>query len=302
MNNWYLAMIIGAFLISLAIALVAVIKIIGTKKTIDGIEDMLDSAIKGDFEESRFSEEKISKLESKFADYLQSSSLSAMNVKNDRDKIKTLISDISHQTKTPIANLLLHSELLRESDLNKDQMESLDAISGEAEKLRFLVDALVKLSRLENGILALEPKQDDLQRVLKDVSTAMRKKAEAKGLYLNVTGESEIASFDYKWTLEAVSNIVDNAIKYTENGGIEIAFKSTEMFACISIKDTGIGILEEDIPKIFARFERLQSSRDKEGVGIGLYLAREIIQKEGGYIKVKSRKGEGSEFLIYLQK
>ncbi|MBR6003358.1 MAG: HAMP domain-containing histidine kinase [Lachnospiraceae bacterium] len=302
MNNWYLAMIIGAFLISLAIALVAVIKIIGTKKTIDGIEDMLDSAIKGDFEESRFSEEKISKLESKFADYLQSSSLSAMNVKNDRDKIKTLISDISHQTKTPIANLLLHSELLRESDLNKDQMESLDAISGEAEKLRFLVDALVKLSRLENGILALEPKQDDLQRVLKDVSTAMRKKAEAKGLYLNVTGESEIASFDYKWTLEAVSNIVDNAIKYTENGGIEIAFKSTEMFACISIKDTGIGILEEDIPKIFARFERLQSSRDKEGVGIGLYLAREIIQKEGGYIKVKSRKGEGSEFLINLKK
>lgn len=302
MNNWYLAMIIGAFLISLAIALVAVIKIIGTKKTIDGIEDMLDSAIKGDFEESRFSEEKISKLESKFADYLQSSSLSAMNVKNDRDKIKTLISDISHQTKTPIANLLLHSELLRESGLNKDQMESLDAISGEAEKLRFLVDALVKLSRLENGILALEPKQDDLQRVLKDVSTAMRKKAEAKGLYLNVTGESEIASFDYKWTLEAVSNIVDNAIKYTENGGIEIAFKSTEMFACISIKDTGIGILEEDIPKIFARFERLQSSRDKEGVGIGLYLAREIIQKEGGYIKVKSRKGEGSEFLIYLKK
>ena len=302
MNNWYLAMIIGAFLISLAIALVAVIKIRGTKKTIDGIEDMLDSAIKGDFEESRFSEEKISKLESKFADYLQSSSLSAMNVKNDRDKIKTLISDISHQTKTPIANLLLHSELLRESDLNKDQMESLDAISGEAEKLRFLVDALVKLSRLENGILALEPKQDDLQRVLKDVSTAMRKKAEAKGLYLNVTSESEIASFDYKWTLEAVSNIVDNAIKYTENGGIEIAFKSTEMFACISIKDTGIGILEEDIPKIFARFERLQSSRDKEGVGIGLYLAREIIQKEGGYIKVKSRKGEGSEFLIYLQK
>ena len=302
MNNWYLAMLIGAFLISFAIALVAVIKIIGTKKTIDGIEDMLDSAIKGDFEESRFSEEKISKLESKFADYLQSSSLSAMNVKNDRDKIKTLISDISHQTKTPIANLLLHSELLRESDLNKDQMESLDAISGEAEKLRFLVDALVKLSRLENGILALEPKQDDLQRVLKDVSTAMRKKAEAKGIYLNVTGESEIASFDYKWTLEAVSNIVDNAIKYTENGGIEIAFKSTEMFACISIKDTGIGILEEDIPKIFARFERLQSSRDKEGVGIGLYLAREIIQKEGGYIKVKSRKGEGSEFLIYLKK
>ncbi|MBQ3891051.1 MAG: sensor histidine kinase, partial [Lachnospiraceae bacterium] len=73
-------------------------------------------------------------------------------------------------------------------------------------------------------------------------------------------------------------------------------------FVCITVKDTGIGILEEDIPKIFARFERLSSSRDKEGVGIGLYLAREILQKEGGYIKVKSKPGQGSEFLIYIKR
>ena len=164
------------------------------------------------------------------------------------------------------------------------------------------MDALVKLSRLENGILALDPKPDDLGRLLKEISVSMHKKAEAKGLYLNVKAGSEQAEFDYKWTLEAVSNIVDNAIKYTEKGGIDICFKSSEMFSCISIKDTGIGIAEEDIPRIFARFERLQSSRDKEGVGIGLYLSREIIRNEGGYIKVNSKKGEGTEFLIYLKK
>jgi len=186
--------------------------------------------------------------------------------------------------------------------LSTDQRESLDAIENEAEKLRFLVDALVKLSRLENGILTVESRPDDIGRLMRDIDSAMRKKAESKGLSFTVTNESMIASFDYKWTLEALSNIVDNAIKYTENGGISITLKSTEMFACISVKDTGIGIAEEDIPRIFSRFGRLEASREKEGVGIGLYLAREIISKEGGYIKVNSGQGEGSEFLIYLKK
>lgn len=273
-----------------------------TRKIISRIQKMLEDAINGDFNEKDFSEEKLSKLESTLSDYLQSSSLSATNVKNDRDKIKTLIADISHQTKTPIANLLLHGELLKESELSTDQRESLTAIENEAEKLRFLVDALVKLSRLENGIMVLEPKKDDLSRLVTEVGNALRLKAEGKGLYLHVTQDVEQASFDYKWTLEAVSNIVDNAVKYTEKGGIDISFQSTEMFACISVRDTGIGIAEGDIPKIFARFGRLQSSREKEGVGIGLYLAREIIAKEGGYIKVKSKPGEGTEFLIYLKK
>ena len=272
------------------------------KKILDHVEKMLDDAIKGEFHEEEFSEDRVSRIETKLADYLRSSALSAENIRNDRDKIKTLIADISHQTKTPITNLLLHSELLKESELTPDQRESLTAIENEAEKLRFLVDALVKLSRLENGIMVLEPRPDDLSRLVKEIGNAMRPKAEGKGLYLNITEDSEKASFDYKWTLEAVSNIVDNAVKYTDKGGIDISFISTEMFACISVKDTGIGIAESDIPKIFSRFGRLQSSREKEGVGIGLYLAREIITKEGGYIKVNSKPGEGTEFLIYLKK
>lgn len=299
MTKWLLIL---AGIVSVGSLLYARYKEYSTKKMLDRIQDMLEEATQGVYNEKEFSEAKISKLESKLADYLQSSSLSAANVRKDRDKIKTLISDISHQTKTPIANLLLHSELLKESELSDEQRESLTAIENEAEKLRFLVDALVKLSRLENGIMTLEPKSDDLSRLVKDIGSSMRPKAEGKGLYFHVTEESEQASFDYKWTLEAVTNIVDNAVKYTEKGRIEISFKSTEMFACISVKDTGIGIAEADIPKIFSRFGRLQSSREKEGVGIGLYLAREIITKEGGYIKVKSKPGEGTEFLIYLKK
>ena len=186
--------------------------------------------------------------------------------------------------------------------MSDDQRESLDAIGNEAEKLRFLIDALVKLSRLENGILTVEAGPDDVGRLIKEVDLALRKKAEAKGLTFSSTDESMTATFDFKWTLEALSNIVDNAIKYTEKGSISISLMSTEMFVCISVKDTGIGIAEEDIPKIFSRFGRLQSSRNKEGVGIGLYLAREIISMEGGYIKVKSKPGVGSEFLVYLKK
>ena len=272
------------------------------KKILDNVEKMLDQAIKGEFHEGHFSEDRDSKIESKLADYLQSSALSAENVRMDRDKIKTLIADISHQTKTPITNLLLHSELLRETELSAEQKESLDAIGNEAEKLRFLVDALVKLSCLENGILTVEARDDDVGRLVREVDSAMRKKAESKGLSFIATQESVSASFDFKWTLEALNNIVDNAIKYTAKGGIAISVKTTEMFACISVKDTGMGIAEEDVPKIFARFGRLQSSREKEGVGIGLYLAREIISKEGGYIKAKSKPGEGSEFIIYLKR
>ena len=299
MNEWIMIM---AGIITAGSLGIAIYRECSTRRIMNRLQEMLEEAIRGEFNESEYSEDRISKLESTLADYLRSSALSAENVKQDRDKIRTLIADISHQTKTPIANLILHSELLKESDLTADQRESLTAIENEAEKLRFLVDALVKLSRLENGILVLEPQAGDLSGLVHAVGSALRPKAEGKGLYLHVTDENERALFDYKWTLEAVSNIVDNAIKYTQAGGIEIDFQSTEMFACIRVKDTGIGIAEEDIPRIFARFGRLSASREKEGVGIGLYLAREILSKEGGYIKVRSTPGKGSEFLLYLKK
>ena len=289
MNEWIL---IPACIVSIGALVFSIYNSYKNRKILDNVEMMLDEAIKGEFREEHFSEDRVSRIESRLADYLGSSALSAENVRKDRDKIKTLIADISHQTKTPITNLLLHSELLHETELSTDQRESLDAIENEAEKLRFLVDALVKLSRLENGILTVESRADDIGRLMRDIDSAMRKKAESKGLSFTVTNESMTASFDYKWTLEALSNIVDNAIKYTEKGGISITLKSPEMFACISVKDTGIGIAEEDIPRIFSRFGRLEASREKEGVGIGLYLAREIISKEGGYIKVNSGQGE----------
>ena len=277
---------------------------ISTKRTLDRVEELIDKAIDGDTFQESFSEERTSRLETKLTEYLRASGVSALNVKNERDKIKTLIADISHQTKTPIANLVLHSELLKESDLNSEQEECVDAVLRESDKLRFLIDAMVKLSRLENGILSLNPARESVSSIVMEVASEMRGKADRKGLYIktDLSEEDVTASFDRKWTAEALINIVDNAVKYTQTGGITLSVKEYEMFVCISAKDTGIGIAEEDIPKIFGRFNRLESSRNEEGVGIGLYLAREIVKLEGGYMKVSSKPGKGSEFDIFLKK
>ena len=272
------------------------------RKLVDHLEEMLSEAMTGDFTEREYSEDRMSRFESKFYNYLNLSAVSAVSVKNERDKIKTLISDISHQTKTPIANLLLHGELLEESGLNPEQKGSMEAILRETGKLRFLIDALVKLSRLENGILSLNPAMDSVDSLMKSVHGEMLAKAEGKGLKLEIEESGAKAFFDMKWTAEALANIVDNAIKYTERGSVSLSAVEYEMFVCVKVRDTGVGIEEEDVPKIFSRFSRLEAAHQQEGVGIGLYLAREIVTGEGGYIKVASEPGKGSEFGLFLRK
>ena len=172
----------------------------------------------------------------------------------------------------------------------------------DGEKLRFLIDSLVKLSRLENGIISLSPQQATLQPLLESVVEQYTAKASEKGLSLQMQDTDAFAVFDFKWTAEALANIVDNAIKYTEHGTITISAVSYEMFARIDISDTGSGIPESEQAKIFARFYRSNSVQKQEGVGIGLYLARQIISGEGGYIKVASVPGKGSTFSIFLPK
>ena len=273
-----------------------------TKKTMDTIEQMLAKATDVNFLEKNFDESRMSALETKFAHYLSASAVSARNVALEKNKIETLISDISHQTKTPIANLLLYSELLQEENLPDDVRGNADAIHKQTEKLRFLIDSLVKLSRLENGIISLSPQQSPLQPMLQSIYDQLAPKAGEKGLFLRLCNTDAYAVFDAKWTAEAICNIADNAIKYTPNGGITISVTAYEMFTRVDIKDTGIGISEEEHAKIFSRFYRSQQAANAEGVGIGLYLAREIIVGEGGYIKVSSSLGNGSVFSVFLPK
>ena len=138
--------------------------------------------------------------------------------------------------------------------------------------------------------------------LLESVAEQYAAKASEKGLSLQLQVTDAFAVFDFKWTVEALANIADNAIKYTEHGTITISAVSYEMFARIDISDTGTGISESEQAKIFARFYRSNSVHKQEGVGIGLYLARQIISGEGGYIKVASVPGKGSTFSIFLPK
>lgn len=271
-----------------------------TSQTMDAMERMLREAMDGSFSEKRFDESRLSRLETELSHYLNASVVSAGNVAAERDKIKTLISDISHQTKTPIANLLLYSELLEDSALSAEQRGSVDAIHHQTEKLRFLIDALVKLSRLENGILALSPRIEPLGPILQSVYEQASPKAAENGLALRLESADAVAVCDPKWTAEALGNLVDNAVKYTRSGGVTLSIRTYELFARIDISDTGIGIPEEDQAKIFSRFYRAEEARDSDGMGIGLYLAREIIAREGGYIKVTSTPGRGSVFSVFL--
>ncbi len=273
-----------------------------TRRTLDTLEKMLDSVMDGSFSEETFDERRLSRLETRFAHYLSASTVSARKTAAEKDKIKTLIADISHQTKTPIANLLLYSELLLEEELPDNARSNAEALHNQTEKLRFLIDSLVKLSRLENGIVSLSPEKEAIQPVLLTICSQYLPKAKAKSLSLHMSDTDAYAVFDTKWTAEAIGNIVDNAVKYTKQGGITISAVEYEMFVRIDITDTGIGISEEEFPKIFTRFFRSENVKNFDGVGIGLYLARKIISEQNGYIKVTSHPGEGSCFSVFLPK
>lgn len=275
---------------------------IKTRRIIKNINAMLDSAINGSFAESRFDESELSALENKLWQYLSSSEISARRTAEEKEKIKTLIADISHQTKTPVSNILLYSELLSEENPSPELKEYTDKIKGQSEKLSFLITSLVKLSRLETGIIALNPKENDIAPMLGDIVSQAKPKADEKGLYLTLECGNEKAVFDEKWTNEAVWNIVDNALKYTEKGGVKISVKDYEMFVCIEISDTGKGIPESEQAQIFSRFYRSADTSSEEGLGIGLYLSRQIISSGNGYIKVVSQPGKGSVFSVFLSK
>ncbi len=276
-----------------------------TIKILNSLNRMLDRAIEGNFNETIFDETRYSAVECKMGKYLSASQISAHKVEVERNKIRALIADISHQTKTPISNILLYGELLKEQNLSSDSASCVEAMNEQAQKLQFLIAALVKMSRLEAGIIKVHPIQSDVKDMIEKIRTQYYQIAIEKGLdFLCVapliSPQRLIAFFDEKWTIEAIGNIVDNAIKYTNQGSITLRIKPYEMFCCIEIADTGMGIAEEEQAQIFARFYRSKRVSQKSGVGIGLYLAREIIMEEGGYIKVQSKLGEGSVFSVYL--
>lgn len=272
-----------------------------TARTMKRLDDMLTAAINGSFSETAFDESRLSALESRLWRYLTARALSEGNVREQKDQISALISDISHQTKTPVANLQLYAQLLAEQPLTPQGKDCAAAISAQAEKLQTLIEALVKTSRLETGILALHPQPGEISPVVERAAAQYAARAAEKGIALTVGQAEGSAVFDPKWTEEAVCNLLDNAVKYTPSGGaVTVKVKNYELFSAIQVTDTGPGISEEEQAKIFGRFYRAPDAWQAEGVGIGLYLTRQIAEKQGGYVKVESMPERGSTFSLYI--
>ena len=222
----------------------------------------------------------------------------------EKEQIKTLISDISHQIKTPIAAANTFAELLSDGELSaEERTEYITTLQMSLGKLTFLTNSLIKMSRLESGIISLKPEKNSLNEIVLQAVKTVYAKAKEKGILITFECDQTFeAVLDFNWTAEAISNVIDNAVKYTPQGGfVRLQITEYPSFLRLDISDNGVGIPEEEQAKIFGRFYRGKQSVGTDGVGIGLYLTREIINKQNGYMKVSSDEN-GSTFSLFLKK
>ena len=222
----------------------------------------------------------------------------------EKEQIKTLISDISHQIKTPIAAANTFAELLSDGELSaEERTEYITTLQMSLGKLTFLTNSLIKMSRLESDIISLKPEKNSLNEIVLQAVKTVYAKAKEKGILITFECDQAFeAVLDFNWTAEAISNVIDNAVKYTPQGGfVRLQITEYPSFLRLDISDSGVGIPEEEQAKIFGRFYRGKQSVGTDGVGIGLYLTHEIINKQNGYMKVSSDEN-GSTFSMFLKK
>lgn len=272
------------------------------KKLLDRLQDMLWQAEAGQLSRKEISEEKVSALEDGMKKFLDGSLLEKEHYRKQKQVIQTLISDISHQTLTPVSNLKLYAGLLcEEAAADSTLFAAADTIREQTEKLDFLIQSLVRLSRLETGIIGVHPRRERVDALLLAVCQEYEEKAAQKRIGLSFADTALEAVFDRKWTREALGNLVDNAVKYTGEGGtVKLCAHALSFFVRIDVTDTGAGIPQEDYTRIFSRFYRGAKAQDQAGTGIGLYLTRKIIRAQEGYVTVASVLNAGSTFSVFL--
>ena len=273
-----------AILVGLLVIIICFIlyKYIILRNELGELSAYIDSALDGNLEITEFDEKELSKIKSKFIKFLYASQVKEAKINTEKSKTKDLIADISHQTKTPITNLSLYISLLEDDP--KD--EYLEIIKYELNKLEFLIQTLVKSSRLESDIISLQKHQANLKDIVEDVLREFKVILDEKCISINLKNEDLIFNLDERWLKEAIHNLVDNAIKYSPNGStINISVYKSYLNYNLDIENECKDLSEETLPKIFERFYRGKNSVSKDGLGLGLFIAREIIEKHGGNIR-----------------
>lgn len=224
-------------------------------------------------------------------------------LRKDRDFLKSILSDVSHQLKTPLASLTMFTDLMTmEPEMAPEKRgEFLEQCSGQLERMTWLVKGLLKIARLEIDSIVYRKDPVSLPEIIRSILRRIETEAENRRLTVSVPdgGVPDLPG-DADWLTEAFENIIRNAVAYTEaEGSVEISFKVSPLFIRVYIRDDGPGIPEEDLPRIFERFYKGGSSVSMDHVGIGLSLSRMIIAGHGGEIRGGNRKaGTGAEFVI----
>jgi signal transduction histidine kinase len=224
------------------------------------------------------------------------------SIEREKNKVQSFVSDISHQLKTPLTNMHLLQETIKEPGISpKEKRGALERQEKQLAKIDFLIGALLKTSQLENGLIQIHPKKASIGNTILSALEGVLVPAQKKEIAVYYDNTTDYAVLhDSKWTSEALFNVMENAVKYTpRKGKLTILLSRTEEYVKISIKDTGIGIPRDDLPHIFTRFWRGDTDI-LEGNGIGLYLSRQIITLQHGYILVNSAVNCGSEFEIFM--
>ena len=254
-----------------------------TRHILNQLSSMLDSAKKGEFAESVYDESKLSAVECQMKKWISQAITTANQLEQERNSIKTTISDISHQTKTPISNITIYTELLLEQELTEEGRAYCKLLQDQSQKLSFLIDALVKASRLETKVIKLQPVEYSIRDVIDSVCSQVYQSIRSKQIEIVLSMEECTLLLDPKRSIEAIYNILDNAVKYAfEESKILIVGTAYQMFYRIDITNQGIGIEPNEVSRIFERFYRSQRVSEIDGVGLGLYLAREIVTQQGG--------------------
>ena len=271
--------------------------------TYQNLLQRLDRAIGGEIQDTAYDESMDTAVTERLNRVVQISRMNQGKAEKERDIIKSLISDISHQVRTPLTNIMLYVGLLKEQDLDNDTMLLVDKIGKQSEKLEFFMKELVRSSYAEQEMISIYPKIMSVEEILHTACQIVELAALKKKINIVQEETDVLCCADKKWTTEALGNVLDNAIKYSpENSQIKVKVVPYESFVCIQVQDQGCGIKEEEQGMIFERFYRSESVSSEPGFGIGLYLVREVLSKQGGYVKIKSQIGKGSTVQLYLSR
>ena len=211
---------------------------------------------------------------------------------------------MSHQMKTPLSGVAMYTDLLLEGRMTEaERQEFLSRIKAGTEKLKWMMDSLVKMSRLEVGAIELSPVSTGIKQTISDSISTVYGTAVKKNISIQTAFFEDVSLLhDRKWTSEAITNILENAIKYSTAGEeLNIFVETLPIYTKISITDYGIGIAPEEWNSIFKRFYRGRNAKGVDGAGLGLYLASLIFHKQGGYILVDSKPGKYTTFSMFLQ-